>query len=67
MPDVAMCASDKDCPLATNCYRSERSGTKLTPHRQFYMEFAPGPNCHGYWPVREPANQHTRAKRRDPS
>lgn len=38
MPDITMCG-DMDCPMANNCYRNEKSGTKPNPYRQsFFMD-----------------------------
>lgn len=41
MPDISMCSTDDNCGVATNCYRSEKSGTKPTEFRQSYMAFKP--------------------------
>ena len=54
MPDISMCASE-DCPLAVNCYRSEKSGTKPSEFWQAYADFKwhddiEGlPRCDSFW------------------
>lgn len=54
MPDISMCNSD-DCPLAVDCYRSSRSGTKPSEFSQAYAQFkwqenrAGVPHCDDFW------------------
>lgn len=49
-----MCAAE-DCPLAVDCYRSKKSGTKPSEFRQAYSQFkwvdneAGVPHCDDFW------------------
>lgn len=36
MPDISMC-DNKQCPLAKDCYRSPKSGTKPNGDRQSWL------------------------------
>jgi hypothetical protein len=51
MPDIALCKSER-CPVRTNCYRNEASGTEPSYARQVY---APpvmiGGHCFSYIPL----------------
>ena len=54
MPDIAMCANP-NCPLAVDCYRSTKSGTKPSEFRQAYSPFqweeneVGVPHCKDFW------------------
>ncbi len=50
---------NKDCPLASQCYRHEASGTKPNPYRQTYGDFDFAINdegeaeCENFWDRKE--------------
>lgn len=52
MPDIAMC-NDKDCPMASRCYRNPESGTKPSEYRQSWFAESPRQpdgSCQHQWP-----------------
>lgn len=52
MPDISMCMN-KDCPLKSQCYRHEASGTRADDW-QSYSGFEPNEDgsCDNFWDKR---------------
>ena len=68
MPDITMCLNET-CPAAWRCYRSEKSGTKLSGERQSWGLYVVGDSevypCPMFVPVSDASHAGVTNRSRD--